>query len=112
MKQVPGTNNTVRVDPPHVPRQQTHAHIYDKNGNLITAINQNGTGSHGMCPNALPKNKKLLNYLLGKGFLLGALGDLLFIRELTNQVGQMVDPSNPFFDPPPRDPFDPLNGGV
>jgi RHS repeat-associated protein len=45
--QIPGTNNTVRVDPPHVPGQQTHAHIYDKNGNLITAINKDGTGSHG-----------------------------------------------------------------
>lgn len=112
MTKVPGTNNIVGGDPPHGPGQQAHVHIYDKNGNLIIVINKDGTGSHGMCRNDLPKNKKLMSYLLGKGFILGAFGDLLFFRELTNQVGKIVDPSNPFFDPPPRDPFDPLNGGV
>ncbi len=96
--QVPSTNNIVRIDPAHVPGQQEYAHIYEKNGNLITAINKDGTGSHGMCPDDLPKNKKLLKYLLGKGFVLGALGDLLLLQDFVGGFGQQPS-SNPFLNP-------------
>jgi RHS repeat-associated protein len=97
--EVSGTTNTVRIDNPHVPGQQEHAHIYDKKGNLVTAINKDGTGSHGQCPDDLPKSKKLLNYLRLKGFNLGLVGDIIFLRDLVNNVGRVMDPMNPLFNP-------------
>ncbi|AOY95576.1 hypothetical protein BKK79_27970 [Cupriavidus sp. USMAA2-4] len=100
-KQVPGTTNTVRIDPPHVAGQQSHAHIYDKNGNLITAINKDGTGSHGKCPSDLPKNKKLREFLMKKGFALGAIGDLLLLKDWAQSTMRAIDPMNPYgYDDP------------
>ena len=66
---VPGTNYAVRIDKPHVPGQQEHAHVYDNKGNSLGAYNKDGTGeSHGTCPDDLPKNKKLGDYLADHGF--------------------------------------------
>jgi RHS repeat-associated protein len=99
---VPGTNYLVRVDPPHVPGQMTHAHVYDSKGNPITAVAQDGSSSHGSCPaKEMPKNKKLLDFLRSKGFALGFVGDALLLQQLVNNVGNAVDPYNPYF----RDPF-------
>jgi hypothetical protein len=58
--------------------------------------------------NDVPKNKKLMAYLLGKGFLVSIVGDLLFVRDVVNNVGQLVDPSNPLFYPDglPAQPMD------
>ncbi|PRC92384.1 RHS repeat-associated core domain-containing protein [Solimicrobium silvestre] len=103
MIDVPGTNYIVRIDPPHVPGQQRHAHIYDDNKNLITAISEDGTGSHGQCPKKLPKNKKLLKYLLGKGIAISFAGDLLFLYDLVTDVGRSVDPYNPYYYSDPND---------
>ena len=85
---VPGTNYSVRVDKPHVPGQQEHAHIYDEKGNSLGAYNKNGQGeSHGTCPADLPKNKKLWFYLAGKGFSrLGAFADGLAAASLAQSV--------------------------
>jgi hypothetical protein len=85
-KQVPGTTNTVRIDNPHVPGQQEHAHIYDKNGNPIGVVNKDGTSSHGTNLDKLPKNKKILDYLRLKGFLLGLLGDVVMALDLAKQT--------------------------
>ncbi|MGC0014151.1 RHS repeat-associated core domain-containing protein, partial [Ralstonia pseudosolanacearum] len=105
-KQVPGTTNTVRIDPPHVPGQQSHAHIYDKNGNLITAINKDGTGSHGQCPDDLPKNKKLRDFLMKKGFALGALADIIFMKDWVQSTMREIDPTNSFgYDDPSQMPY-------
>lgn len=64
--EVPGTTTTVRVDPPHVPGQQKHAHICQKGCEEIV-INVDGTSSHGTVPSKV-KNKKVLRYLAKKGF--------------------------------------------
>lgn len=69
-QKVSGTNLTVRVDPPHVPGQQSHAHISQK-GKPDIVINKDGSGSHGSNPEKLSKNKKLLEFLRAKGFKLG-----------------------------------------
>lgn len=63
---VPGTRATVRVDNPHVPGQQRHAHVCQKGCEEIV-INEDGTGSHGSDPSKL-KNKNILGYLAKKGF--------------------------------------------
>ncbi|MDQ1835591.1 hypothetical protein [Massilia scottii] len=65
MVEVPGTTTVVRVDNPHVPGQQKHAHIYPKGGDEVV-MNLDGTGSHGTSPDV--KNKKILSYLAKKGF--------------------------------------------
>ena len=77
MVKVPGTNTTVRIDNPHVPGQQKHAHIYTK-GKPTTVINKDGTGSHGTDVKKVTKNKKVLEYLRKKGFKLGVYGILPF----------------------------------
>jgi RHS repeat-associated protein len=79
---IPGTNNSVRVDRPQPnTNQQQHAHIYDKNGKEITILNKDGTGSHGYCPKEeLPRNKKLLDWLLNKGFELPWIFDVPFLN--------------------------------
>ena len=64
-KTIPGTTTKVRIDNPHVPGQQRHAHIYPKNGKSCV-INQDGTGSHGSNPNI--KNKKIKDFLKKNGF--------------------------------------------
>ena len=62
---VGGTNYSVRVDSgqPNT-NQQAHAHIYDKKGNEITVVNQDGTGSHGCDAKDVPKDKKLQKHLV------------------------------------------------
>jgi uncharacterized protein RhaS with RHS repeats len=57
----------VQIDQPHVPGQKRHAHI--KGGELKdeVVVNEDGTPSHGSkCE--VPKNKRLQNFLKGKGF--------------------------------------------
>jgi hypothetical protein len=71
-KPVPGTNFNYRIDNPVQPNQQVHAHIYDKQGNQLTVLNKDGTGSHGSCPKTeLPRNKLLKRFLISRGFQLG-----------------------------------------
>ncbi|RDH43684.1 hypothetical protein [Zooshikella ganghwensis] len=65
--QVPGTTTTVRVDNPHVPGQQKHAHVKPK-GKPEVVINKDGTGSHNSDPKNLTKNKKVREFLKKKGF--------------------------------------------
>jgi len=74
---VPGTTTTVRIDNPHVPGQQRHAHINTK-GQPTTVINQDGTGSHGTDVRKVTKNKKVLEFLRKKGFKLSVYGILPF----------------------------------
>jgi len=65
---IPGGNpTTVRIDPPHVPGQQTHAHVCEKGCKEIV-VNQDGTGSHGTDPKTLKNRVK--DYLRKKGFKL------------------------------------------
>ncbi len=68
---VPGTNATVRIDPPAPthPNSQAHAHIKQK-GLKEIVINKDGTGSHSTNPKNL-KNKKILDFLRKRGFKLG-----------------------------------------
>jgi RHS repeat-associated protein len=66
--QIPGGNpTTVRVDPPHVPGQQTHAHVCEKGCKEIV-VNKDGTGSHGSDPSKLKNRVK--NFLRQRGFKL------------------------------------------
>jgi RHS repeat-associated protein len=65
--EVPGTNTTVRIDPPAPTHgdSQRHAHVCQKGCDEIV-VNADGTGSHGTDPSKI-KNKKVLKYLAGKG---------------------------------------------
>lgn len=63
---VPGTTTTVRVDNPHVPGQQKHAHVCQKGCDEVV-VNLDGTGSHGTDPSKI-KNKAVLKFLAKKGF--------------------------------------------
>ena len=74
---IPGTNATVRIDNPHVPGQQKHAHIKIK-GAPGTVVNKDGTGRHGTDMKKITKNKKILDFLRKKGFKLGVYGLLPF----------------------------------
>ncbi len=75
---VPGTTTKVRIDNPHVPGQQKHAHIYHKKGNGCV-VNRDGSGSHGTKPKI--KNNKLIDYLKKKGFDLKAIQWMLPLTE-------------------------------
>ncbi|MES2296810.1 MAG: Ig-like domain-containing protein [Pseudomonadota bacterium] len=66
--QIPGgKETTVRIDNPHVPGQQKHAHVCEKGCKEIV-VNEDGTGSHGTDPKSLTNRVK--NYLRKKGFKL------------------------------------------
>lgn len=87
-KQVPGTNSQVRIDPPHVPGQQPHAHVQTK-GFPEVAINADGTASHGSDLANMSRSKKLLKFLRSSGFAvkcLSGIGDVLFIRDIVSGV--------------------------
>jgi len=83
-QQVPGTNTWVRIDDPHVPGQQTHAHI-DTKGTGELVVNIDGTASHGSDLSKMTRSKKVLEFLKKKGFALkclGGIGDVFFIRDI------------------------------
>jgi len=87
-QQVPGTNTRVRIDDPHVPGQQTHAHI-DTKGSGEIAVNIDGTASHGSDLSKMTRSKKVLEFLTKKGFALkclGGIGDAFFIQDLVKNV--------------------------
>nr|WP_323848015.1 RHS repeat-associated core domain-containing protein [Nitrogeniibacter mangrovi] len=66
--QIPGGSpTTVRIDPPHVPGQQTHAHVCEKGCKEIV-VNKDGTGSHNTDPSKLKNRVK--NFLRARGFKL------------------------------------------
>jgi hypothetical protein len=67
-KKLPGGNpTTVRIDPPHVPGQQTHAHICEKGCKEIV-VNKDGTQSHGSKGSIEDIKNKVKDYLKDKGF--------------------------------------------
>ncbi len=61
-----GGGNSVRIDGPHVPGQQKHAHVKTPKGNAV--INQDGTQSHKNKGKMDNLNKKVKKYLKDKGF--------------------------------------------
>ena len=66
-----GGGTRVRIDNPHVPGQQQHAHVRTPRGNAV--VNQDGTQSHkskGKMENISNKAKK---FLRSKGFKLGIM---------------------------------------
>ncbi len=68
--QIPGGNpTTVRIDPPHVPGQQSHAHVCEKGCKEIV-VNQDGTKSHNSRGDPSKLKNRVKNYLRGKGFKL------------------------------------------
>jgi hypothetical protein len=100
---VAGTNYGARIDNPTQPNQQRHAHIYDNKGNQITVVNQDGTGSHGSCPDKeLPKDRKLRDFLRTNGFkiggaarigLLGAISGVAVAAQVGCEVGTEINNS-------------------
>ena len=66
-----GGGNKVRVDKPHVPGQQKHAHFESPKGKGV--VNQDGSQSHKSKGSLDNMNKKIKNYLKKKGFKLGCL---------------------------------------
>jgi RHS repeat-associated protein len=62
-------NSTVRIDKPHVPGQQTHAHVDSAKGGKGPAVNADGTGSHGATPEDVQNiPNKVKDFLRNKGF--------------------------------------------
>jgi RHS repeat-associated protein len=87
-QKVPGTNTWVRIDGPHVPGQQAHAHIQTK-GSSELVMNIDGTASHGSDLSRLTRSKKVLDFLARKGFMvecLSTVGDAFFIHDLVKNV--------------------------
>jgi RHS repeat-associated protein len=79
---VPGTNATVRIDPPAPTHgdAQTHAHVCQK-GCPEVVVNKDGTGSHKSNPDDI-KNKKIREYLKKKGFKIREPGIAMFIGDI------------------------------
>ncbi|MCX2784647.1 RHS repeat-associated core domain-containing protein, partial [Microbulbifer thermotolerans] len=63
-----GGGNRVRIDNPHVPGQQKHAHFETPKGNGV--VNQDGTQSHKNSGSLENMNKKIRKFLQKKGFKL------------------------------------------
>lgn len=63
-----GGGTTVRVDNPHVPGQQKHAHVKTPKGEAV--VNKDGTQSHKGKGNLKNISKKASKFLKGKGFRL------------------------------------------
>lgn len=63
-----GGGNSVRIDRPHVPGQQTHAHFETPKGSGV--VNMDGTQSHQSRGSLDNLNKKMTEFLKSKGFLL------------------------------------------
>jgi len=66
-----GGGNRVRIDKPHVPGQQTHAHYQTPKGSGV--VNMDGTQSHRSQGSLKNLNRKMRAYLKSKGFNLSAL---------------------------------------
>ena len=61
-----GGGTTVRIDPPHVPGQQQHAHVETPKGRAV--VNRDGTQSHGSRGKLGNLTNKAKRFLRGKGF--------------------------------------------
>ena len=69
-----GGGTTVRVDKPHVPSQQTHAHVETPKGSAV--VNKDGSQSHkgkGNMNNLTNKAKKFLRELGFKNLVKGLI---------------------------------------
>jgi RHS repeat-associated protein len=79
---IPGGNpTTVRVDPPHVPGQQIHAHVCEKGCKEIV-VNKDGSSSHGSDPKKLKSRVK--DFLKKSGFKLSIC--LPFLNEVVMET--------------------------
>jgi RHS repeat-associated protein len=69
---VPGTKGQyVRIDPPQpITSQQEHAHIFERKGCEVCAVNKDGSASHGTDVSNIQTRKyeTLRQYLTGRGF--------------------------------------------
>jgi RHS repeat-associated protein len=86
-----GGGTTVRIDNPHVPGQQEHAHVESPKGEAV--VNKDGTQSHKGKGNLDNLNNKAKDFLRGKGFKIPGIP--LFLNPCA------LDPSMPFCTPPP-----------
>lgn len=84
-----GGGTTVRIDNPHVPGQQEHAHVQTPKGEAV--VNQDGSQSHKGKGNLDNLNKKAKDFLRGKGFKIP--GFPLLIDPC------LIDPGAPFCSP-------------
>ena len=69
-KQIPGTNNSFREDPPNTnTKTQRHAHVYAKRsggGKELYSVNLDGSGHDGSSGITIPKSHA--EFLRGKGY--------------------------------------------
>lgn len=70
-----GGGATVRVDKPHIPGQQPHAHVETPKGEVV--VNQDGTQSHTSKRKMDNLNKKAKEYLRSKGFKVPSILDFI-----------------------------------
>jgi hypothetical protein len=84
-----GGGTTVRIDNPHVPGQQEHAHVETPKGEAV--VNQDGSQSHKGKGSLDNLNKKAKDFLRGKGFKIPGIP--LLIDPCA------IDPSAPFCFP-------------
>lgn len=86
-----GGGTTVRVDNPHVPGQQEHAHVETPKGEAV--VNKDGTQSHKGKGSLDNLNNKAKDFLRGKGFKIPGIP---FILDPC-----VLDPFAPFCTPQP-----------
>jgi len=59
----------VRIDKPHVPGRQTHAHVDPAKGGKGPTVNADGTGNHGATPEDVQNiPNKVKDFLRNRGF--------------------------------------------
>jgi hypothetical protein len=81
-----GGGTTVRIDQPHVPEQQRHAHVTTPKGEVV--VNEDGSQSHRSRGNLGNLTNKAKRFLRLKGFLIPSVFDFLLNPCL-------IDPSLP-----------------
>ena len=69
-----GGQTKIRIDAPHVPGQQTHAHVETPKGKVV--VNRDGTQSHGTRGKMSNLTNKAKTFLRGKGFNIPGLPPL------------------------------------
>ena len=91
-----GSGNRVRIDNPHVPDQQRHAHFETPKGNGV--VNQDGSQSHKNKGRLDNMNKKVKKYLKKNGFKLRCVACVFLPPEIYRELERSLEPKKSLLD--------------